>query len=58
MVKVCTTCGNGVYDYSTEQLCCNGEIKEDNTACANWTQHSSCRVTSRGWNTFKRSGHQ
>lgn len=54
----CTDCEKGVFDYSNDKLYCDGKEIQSNKACEKWSKENSCRVTSRGWNTFKRSGHQ
>lgn len=57
MLKVCTTCANGSYDYSEEKLYCKGEVKTTNTPCDNWTEkESTCRVTYPAWNSLKKGG--
>lgn len=57
MLKVCTTCANGSYDYSEEKLYCKGEVKTTNTPCKEWNEKEhSCSITYSAWNSLKKGG--
>lgn len=53
-MKHCTNCEHGIYDYGLEKLFCKGEIKQNNTPCAEWEKPSkTCRTTYSAWNRLK-----
>lgn len=60
MIKVCTNCQKGAYNYADEKLYCDGEIKnpQTNTACSEWSEKEpTCYITHQGWVRFKRGYH-